>query len=166
MEPLSISVYAARRAEPIAGQTIFIIGAGMIGQCTMKACIAMGAAKVIISELGRKRLEVAHAMGADVVIDTGRENVRDRLAAVTGKTGLDIVFECAGSPAAFQSAIDLVRDSGKVMVVGISPTPVTLAPFDLIRKNITMIGCLGGSFPRAHRLYRLGKNQHGRAHHP
>ena len=86
VEPLSISVYAARRAEPISGQTVFIIGAGMIGQCVLKACKAMGAAKVIISEMGRKRIEVAESHGADRVIDAGKENVHELLSEATAKT--------------------------------------------------------------------------------
>jgi threonine dehydrogenase-like Zn-dependent dehydrogenase len=121
----------------------------MIGQCAMQAFKAMGAAKVIVSELGRKRLEVASATGADIVIDAGKYNTRERVLEVTEGNGPDTVVECAGSPITFQEAVDMVRSGGKIMLVGVYSEPITWNPFDLIRKNVRMIGCLGGSFPRA-----------------
>ncbi len=157
LEPLAIAVHAVRKAEPTAAETVLVLGAGMIGQCVIQVCKAMGAAKVIVSEVGRKRLDVAGASGADMVIDAKEANIGERVREATGGNGPEIVFECAGAPAAFHEAVSLVRDGGRIMLVGIPATPITWDTFDLIRKNVKMIGCLGGSFPRAIDLISSGK---------
>lgn len=157
LEPLAIAVHAVRKAEPTAVDTVLVLGAGMIGQCVMQVCKAMGVAKVIVSEVGRKRLAVAAVSGADTVIDAMEGNIGERVREATGGNGPEIVFECAGASATFHDAVGLVRDGGRVMLVGIPATPITWDPFDLIRKNLKMIGCLGGSFPRAIDLIFAGK---------
>ena len=149
VEPLSVSVHAVRRAEPAAADTVVILGAGMIGQCAMQVFKAMGVAKVIVSEISKKRLEVAKATGADVVINAAEENPVERVQEATSGMWADIVAECAGSPATFHQAIEMVRGSGKIVLVGIYEEPIKWEPAAIIRKNIKMIGCMGGSFPRA-----------------
>jgi len=156
VEPLSIAIHAARRAEPTSKETVVVLGAGMIGQCALQVFKALGAAKVIVSELGRKRLEVAAATGADIIIDAGKYDTRERVLEVTAGDGPDTVVECAGSPITFQEAVDMVRGGGKIMLVGVYSKPISWNPFDLIRKNVRMIGCLGGSFPRAIDLISSG----------
>jgi 2-desacetyl-2-hydroxyethyl bacteriochlorophyllide A dehydrogenase len=157
IEPLSIAIHVARRAEPTPRETVVVLGAGMIGQCVMQAFKALGTDKVIVSEVSRKRLDVAEATGADIVIDAGKDNVHERVLKATAGSGPDTVVECAGSPVTFKEAVDMVRGGGKIMLVGIYGKPITWDPFDIIRKNIKMIGCLGGSFPRAIDLISSGK---------
>jgi len=157
VEPLSVGVHTAMRAEPSAEDTVVILGLGMIGQCTLQAFKAMGVAKIIVSEISKKRLEVAKAMGADVVINAAEEDPIEWVGEATSGMGADIVAECAGAPATFQQAIEMVRGGtfeavhpeGKIMLVGIYEQPIQWAPISLIRKNVRMIGCFAGSFPQA-----------------
>jgi len=149
VEPLSVGVHAARVAEPAAADTVVILGVGMIGQCAMQVFKAMGAAKVIVSEISKKRLEVAKATGADVVINATEEDPIERVREATSGMWADIVAECAGSPATFHQAIEMVRGGGKIVLVGIYEEPIKWEPAAIIHKNVRMIGCLGGSFPRA-----------------
>ena len=165
VEPLSVGGDAAMQAEPSAEDTVVILGAGMIGQCSLQAFKAMGVSKVIVSEVSRKRLEVAREMGADVVINAAEEDPVRRVREETSGMGADIVAECAGAPATFQQALDMVRGStfetaspgGKILLVGIYEQPVQWAPLSFIRKNVRMIGCFAGSFPRAIDLIQAGK---------
>lgn len=157
VEPFSIAVHAARMAEPAPPETVLVLGAGMIGQCVAQVCKAMGTSRVIVSELGKKRLQIAAAAGADIVIDAGLEDTRERVRTLMAGAGPDTVVECAGSPVTFRAAVDLVRAGGKIMLVGIYEKPIAWDPYDIIRKNVRMIGCLGGSFPRAIDLIASGK---------
>ena len=149
VEPLSVGAHAVRMAEPSATDTVVILGAGMIGQCAMQVFKAMGAAKVIVCEIGKKRLEVAKATGADVVINAAEEDPIDGVREATSGMWADIVAECAGAPATFHQAIAMVRGGGKIALVGMCEEPIKWNPAAIIRKNVRMIGCLGGSFPRA-----------------
>ena len=149
VEPLSISFHAVRQSALAPQETVLVMGAGMIGQGVMQICKVLGAAKVIISEKGRKRLEVAKAMGADVVIDIDKNNIRELVLEATKGNGPDIVVDCAGMAVTFQDAVAIVRGGGRIMLVGVYRQPVTWDPMEIMRKNVRMIGCLGGSFPRA-----------------
>jgi len=147
----------ARRAEPTAEDTVVVLGAGMIGQCAMQVFKAMGVGKIIVSEIGKKRLEGAKATGADVVINVAEEDPIGRVREVTSGTGANIVAECAGSPTTFQQAIEMVCGGGKVMLVGSYEQPIQWEPIILMHKNARMIGCFAGSFPRAIGFLQAGQ---------
>jgi threonine dehydrogenase-like Zn-dependent dehydrogenase len=168
VEPLSVGVNAAKRAQPTAGDTVAILGAGMIGQCTMQAFKALGVAQVIVSETSKKRLEVARATGADIVINAAEEDSILRVREMTSGMGADIVAECAGTPITFQQAIGMVRGGlqqafeterpdGKIMLVGVYEQPIQWAPISVINNSVRMIGCFAGAFPPAIELLRIGK---------
>ena len=112
IEPISIGVNVARRAEPRAEDTVVVLGAGMIGQGTWQAFKAMGVSKVIVTELGKKRLEVSRALGADMVINAAEEEPVKKVHEITAGEGADIVAECAGAASTLQQATDMVRAGG------------------------------------------------------
>jgi 2-desacetyl-2-hydroxyethyl bacteriochlorophyllide A dehydrogenase len=157
IEPLSVGVNAARRAQPTTEDIVVVLGAGMIGQCSMQACRAMGASKLIVTEMSKKRLEVAKATGADVVINAAEEDPIQRVREATSGMGAGIVVECAGAPATFQQALAMVRGGGKVMLVGVYEEPIQWHPITVIQRNVSMIGCFAGSFPRAIDFLQTGK---------
>jgi len=168
VEPLSVAENTVRRAEPTADDTVVILGVGMIGQCALQVLKAIGVAKVVVSEVSEKRLEVAKAMGADVVINAADEDTIQRVREVTSGMEVDVVVECAGVPITFQQAIEMVRGSlqqafetvrpdGKIMLVGIYEQPIQWTPNSVIRKSVRMIGCYSGNFPAAIELLKTGK---------
>jgi len=157
VEPLSVAVYAATTAEPSPEHTVVVLGAGAIGQCALQVFKAMGVAKVIVSETSKKRLELAKAMGADVVINAAEEDPIERVREATSVMWADIVAECAGVPATFHQAIEMVRRGGKIMLVGVYEEPIQWEPLSVIIKNVRMIGCLGGGFLQAVDFLRTGK---------
>lgn len=168
VEPLSVGANAARRAEPRHEDIVVVLGAGMIGQCAMQSFKAMGVAKVIISEVSKKRLEVAKATGADIIINAAEEDPVQRVREVTSGVGADIVAECAGAPITFQQAIGMVRGSlqqafekerpdGKIMLVGVYEEPIAWMPIMVINNSVRMIGCFAGDFLPAIDLLKTGK---------
>ena len=168
VEPLSVGEHTVRRAEPRAEDTAVILGVGTIGQCALQVFKAIGVAKVIVSEVSKKRLEIAKTMGADVVINAAKEDPVHRVRETTSGMGADIVVECAGMPVTFQQAIEMVRGSlqqafetvrpdSKIMLVGIYEKPIQWTPNSVIRKSARMIGCYSGSFSVAIELLKTGK---------
>jgi len=168
VEPLTLGVHAATRAQPKAEDTVAIIGAGMIGQGTLQAFKAMGVSRVIVSEMGKKRLEVAKAMGADIVINAAEEDTISRIFEITDGMGADIVAECAGAPVTFQQALDIVRSGGmlqadmlrpggKIILEAVYEEPIQWEPVNAITKGVEMIACFGGAFPPTIDLLKTGK---------
>lgn len=157
VEPLSISLFSVKRAQPGEKDTAVVLGAGVIGLGAVQVLKAMGVSKVLVTGRRTSRLQAAKACGADLVVDAAGEDVLNAVMEATSGFGADIVVECAGSPDTFKQAIDMVRGGGKVMLVGIFEKPFAWEPRQVITKNITLIGCLGGNFPGAIDLIESGK---------
>jgi threonine dehydrogenase-like Zn-dependent dehydrogenase len=157
VEPLSISLFSVRRAQPRAEDTAAVLGAGVIGLGTVQALKAMGLSKVLVSGRRASRLEAARTSGADLVVDAAKEDPHKTFMEATSSMGADIVFECAGSPDTFKQAVAMVRGGGKIMLVGVYEQPLVWDPMEVIKKNITLIGCLGGNFPGAIEMLQSGK---------
>ncbi len=160
LEPVSIGCRAAERAMIQPNTTAVILGAGMIGQCVMQACKAMGVNRVIVSEPSPRRLLMAKKLGAEVVLNPREVNLVDVVGELTGGELPELVFECSGAPVAFQQALQMVRPFGKVMQVGMFEGTLGIDT-DLMRllrrKNITLCGCGGQSWNLAQQLVQAGK---------
>lgn len=118
IEPLAVGLSAAEKGEVTVGKTVVILGAGCIGLVTMMACKAMGASRVIMSDLYPKRLANALRLGADVVINAAEEDAIQRVMELTGGEGADVVFEVASNPVTAAQTVDMVRRCGIVVMVG------------------------------------------------
>ena len=157
VEPLSVAAFAVRRAQPQAENTVVVLGAGMIGLCVAQVLKAMGVSKVLVSGRRAKRLEAAKQSGADLVIDAATKDPVREVREATSGVGADIVVECSGAPAAFHRAFDMVRGGGKIILVGVFEQKVDWDPNVALNKNVTIIGCLGGHFPRSIEFLQSGK---------
>jgi 2-desacetyl-2-hydroxyethyl bacteriochlorophyllide A dehydrogenase len=157
VEPLSISLFSLKRAQPAEKDTVVILGAGVIGLGAIQVLKAMGISRVLVTGRRASRLQAAKACGADLVVDAAREDVVKAVSEATSDFGADIVVECAGSPDTFKQAIEMVRGGGKIMLVGVFEKPFAWEPREVIKKNVTLIGCLGGNFPGAIDLLKSGK---------
>ena len=120
VEPLSVGFYAAEQGQVNTGDTVVIMGAGCIGLVTLLACKAHGAGKIIVADLVDARLQKALELGATEIINSGRENLREKVKEITEGRGCDVVFETAGSPVTIAETPFLVRRGGTITLVGIS----------------------------------------------
>jgi 2-desacetyl-2-hydroxyethyl bacteriochlorophyllide A dehydrogenase len=157
MEPLGVGAYSAIRAEAAPDDIVVIFGAGMIGLSTLAVFRAMGVGKIIVSEMSPKRLQAAKAIGADITIDAGTENVLLRIAQETNGRGADIAVECTGLRRPFLQAMGVLRIDGKLMQVGVFDKAFEFNPVTITGKNLRVIGCLGGDYPTALKLLTSGK---------
>lgn len=154
-EPLGTALYALLRVKPNEGDTVLVIGAGMIGNLVVQALKARHDVKVVVTEPSGRRRDLAARCGADAVIDAGR---KDLLAAVQAEVGIgeyffgeggmaDIVIDAAAAPPTFNQALEFVRSLGTVALVG-SPETGAMARVGLIgEKDIRVIGVIGSVIP-------------------
>lgn len=143
MDPVGNAFHTVLTAE-IAGGTVFVVGCGPIGCFAVGVARAAGAARVIASDVNPKRLVLAERMGAQVLINAGREDVVAAVRDATGGEGADVVCEMSGVPSALRQAFAAVRLGGRVQLLGI-PTGEVSVNFatDIIFKGITVYGVIG-----------------------
>lgn len=147
-EPLSVAVHALERVHSENNEVAAIIGAGTIGLLQYLACKAAGYKTVIVIGLNHdiERLKLAESMGAHT-INLEKVEVEKRLIEITGKKVVDVCFEAAGTNESINLAIDLVKPTGKIALVGIAASQTPIDTTKLVFSEKEIIGC---------RAYTLG----------
>lgn len=129
------------------GSHVATIGAGGVGlNCVQGA--ALSSAKVNIAiDVSPRKLAAAQAFGATDTIDPREENAQDAVRALTGGRGADYVFVAAGSAAAIEQGVTLVRRGGTLVVVGMPAggVKVRLEAVDIADQAIRIVGSKMGS---------------------
>lgn len=138
-EPIAISVHAViERAAVQPGESVVITGPGPIGLLCLQVAQAAGAGTIIVSGTARSvslRLPAARRLGAAVVVNIAEEDLVERVMAVTGGLGADVVIETSGAPAAIELLPRLVRRLGRICVVGVVDAPTVSFPWDAALAN-------------------------------
>jgi threonine dehydrogenase-like Zn-dependent dehydrogenase len=156
VEPLSIALFAIRKAQPKETETAVVFGAGIIGLNSIQVLKAMGVTKILVSGRRPARLRAAAICGASLSLDAVQSAVIKDIMEATSGLGTDLGVECAGVQETFDQAVEVVRGGGRIMLVGIFEKPLSWDPLKVISKNITLVGCLGGNFPGAIELLQKG----------
>jgi L-iditol 2-dehydrogenase len=111
MEPLSVGIWACRKAGVSAGDRVLITGAGPIGLLAMQVALAFGATQVEISDVSEPRLELARRTGATRALRAGADEPREA----------DALIECSGNGAALAAGVKALRPAGTAVIVGMGP---------------------------------------------
>lgn len=141
-EPLACCLHGLDVARISPGQSVAVLGGGVIGLIMVQLARLAGAAQVILSTRQQARRERALAVGASAVIDP---LVDDPAVAIAGPGGcvpggVDVVFECAGVAETFTQAIGMTRRGGTVVIFGVMARGATVAvePFDLLFRELRL----------------------------
>jgi 2-desacetyl-2-hydroxyethyl bacteriochlorophyllide A dehydrogenase len=156
-EPLAVALYAVNQTRARPSDSVVVIGLGIIGLFIIQILKAKGLKQIIASGRRPVRLALARESGADLVIDTDREDVIKTVNEATGQRGSDVVFECAGTAKSFSQALDITHRGGKINLVGLFEHPISWDPSFLARNDLTLIGCgLHWDLPGAVKLLKNG----------
>jgi L-iditol 2-dehydrogenase len=156
-EPLAVVVRAVARAEPKSGETAAIVGAGTLGLLALQLLQVRGARVMVISR-SRRRFALASELGADATHATVEGPLADAARRFSGREGVDLVVETAGTAEAVTHALELVRPGGRVVLTGLPHEPTSLSFFSVVRREVTLIGSMiyQNEFPEALRLVEGG----------
>jgi L-iditol 2-dehydrogenase len=138
MDPLSIALHVVERSGLKAGDTLLVNGTGPQGLFSITLAKHMGAGKIIAAGSGF-RLKVAEKLGA-IPIDYKKEDVVARVKELTGGMGAARVLECAGTPQGVRNACDAVAKGGRVSMVGIPATDISLPVKRIVLEEIEIVG--------------------------
>jgi len=116
-EPLGCVVRAQRLARLAPGDTVLVLGSGISGILQIALARALGAGRILATDVHPWRLEAARRFGADEAFPAG-EDVPLRVREATGGRLADRVLVCTGATAAVNQAMRLVADGGTVLFFG------------------------------------------------
>lgn len=133
-------VALCHRARLRQGETLVVHGAaGGVGLTAVAIGAHLGAT-VIATANGSDKLEVARQHGAHFGIDTGREDVRARIKALTAGRGADVVYDPVGGDL-FTASLRSIAFEGRILVIGFASRTVPQIPANhLLVKNVDVIG--------------------------
>jgi L-iditol 2-dehydrogenase len=150
MEPLSVGIWACRKASVTAGDRVLVTGAGPIGILAAQCALAFGATEVTVSDVNEQRLEFARRTGAT--------------RTLTPADGLDleadVLIECSGHPDALSGGILALRPAGTAVLVGMGPGEEGTVPLSAIqRQEIWVTGTFryANTYPTAIALAASGR---------
>ena len=134
------------RADLKPGETLLVHGAaGGTGLAAVEVGKALGA-EVIATAGGPEKLEIAGAHGAGQLIDYRNEDIRDRVKALTGGRGADVVFDPVGGEV-FLASLRAVAWGGRLLVIGFAAGKVPEIPANiLLVKNLAVFGLYWGAY--------------------
>ena len=132
LEPLSVGIWACRKARIVPGSRVLIAGAGPIGVITAQAARAFGAAEIIVSDPIADRRQLVERFGATWTLDPTAEDVAG--------LGVDAFIDASGATPAVISGITAVRGAGVVVLVGMGADQIAL-PIPVIQnRELTITG--------------------------
>jgi 2-desacetyl-2-hydroxyethyl bacteriochlorophyllide A dehydrogenase len=113
----AIALNAVLAADLHLGETVAVFGQGIIGLIASRLAVLSGAT-VIAIDTEPARLEMSARMGARHTVHVGGGAVAERIRALTGNTGADVVIEISGSYPGLQQAIRTAAIGGRVVAAG------------------------------------------------
>jgi alcohol dehydrogenase len=118
------------------GDVVAVIGSGPVGLSAVTTARLYGPSKIIAIDLDGARLARAKDFGATDTVNSGDDNWKEQVLALTDGAGVDVAIEAVGLPDTFTMATLLVRPGGHVANIGVHGKPVSLALNELWIKNI------------------------------
>lgn len=137
-----------RRAGLELGESVGVIGLGILGQLVVQYLAIAGARRIIAIDPASGRLSRARALGATHAIAASAADALPEVQALTHGQMLDVVFDITGHPAVLAPATQLLRKLGRLVLLGDSPTPSRqyLGP-RVVGHSIAILGMHGFMFP-------------------
>jgi L-iditol 2-dehydrogenase len=145
-EPLACVVRGQRSANLRPGQTVVVLGAGISGVLHIALARALGAGRIIATDISEFRLNLARRFGADAVFDA-KDDVPKRVREANGGRPADLVVVCAGALAPFKQALASVDRGGTVLCFATTDPGVELpVPLnEFWRNDVTLKPSYGNS---------------------
>lgn len=142
----SVALHALRRAELEMGETVLIVGLGIIGQIAVTLARLHGAGRMIAIDLSDERLQIAGERGADELVNSGKVDPQSAVLGLTRGEGAPVILDATGSTWHIPQNFKLAALGGRIVTVGIVDESVQLQfPKEFMQRELTL---LAASQPR------------------
>ena len=133
VEPLAVAIRAVDLAEMTVRDPVLVLGAGPIGLLTALVLRHRGIQRTTVCSRNPARAERAAALGLSTI------SIEEVIESADGPS---CVFECAGTPAAAQLAVQILRPLGRLLLVGLALAPLDLAAPPIVLKELSIRGVI------------------------
>ena len=140
-EPVACCLHGMDVARIRPGQSVAVLGGGVIGLIMVQLAKLAGAGTVVLSTRQEPRRQLARVLGADETVDPSAGDAAATIREIV-PGGVDVVLECAGVAETVAQSPRVVRRGGTVVLFGVMPKgeAVPLMPFDLLTNEIRFEG--------------------------
>lgn len=147
-----------------AGDAVVVLGPGPMGLLTVEVARAAGAGRVIVVGLDadKERMDIAARIGADITINSGKEDPVERVKVLTNGRGADVVFEVTGAKGALLQGLQMLVQKGQMTIIGVHRLPVEIPIRALQRAEQSISGSAMSTwidYERAIQLTKAGRIQ-------
>lgn len=158
VEPLSVAVHAANRSGDVKGSVAVVIGAGIIGLMVVQVLRSRGCERIVVADVDDSRLEVARKLGAEVVLNSAKEDLPERVADLTSGAGAPFVFEAVGVSPTIEAAVRCAAKGGSVALIGNVSPNVEVPLQAVVTRELTLLGSCAsaGEYPPCLELMASG----------
>ena len=139
VEPLSVGWHAVRRLNARPGETVLVLGCGFVGLGAVAASAYRGA-RVLAADVDDGKLGQAKALGAAECINSSKDDLIERVRAITNGDGVAAVVEAAGLAQTTISAVEAVCFGGRVALIGYLKGTVALETKWFVSKELDVLG--------------------------
>lgn len=119
IEPLAVAVHALRRAGPVAGKKVVVLGGGTIGNLVAQTARALDAAAVMLTDVSEYKLAMARRVGLPLVVNTQQRELGEAIRETYGPDQADLILECVGVQPTITQAVSCARKGSTIVVVGV-----------------------------------------------
>ncbi len=127
----------------LVGEDVLVSGAGPIGVLAAAVAKHVGARNVVITDVNEYRLELARKMGITRAVNVAKENLNDVMAELGMTEGFDVGLEMSGAPPAFRTMLDTMNHGGRIAMLGIPPSDMSIDWTKVIFKGLFIKGIYG-----------------------
>ena len=144
-EPAACCLSGLEMSAMPKNATVVVMGGGIMGLLTMVLAKRRGAKRLVLSDPLTERRAIARKVGASVVVDPTQEDLREQVMKLTDGRGAEVVCEAVGKPELVAQAMALVKPTGVLQLVGVSPKDARLPLdlFDVHFREIRIHGAFG-----------------------
>lgn len=125
LDGLAVAIHAAGRGRIAPGDAVAVIGAGAVGLLALQVAKAYGATKTIAVDIRDYPLEVAARLGADVLVNSSREDVAEAILRET-RLGANVIIDTVGRGNVFRSAFKALARAGRYVLLAIKREKVEI----------------------------------------
>jgi L-iditol 2-dehydrogenase len=149
LEPLSVGIWACRRAGLRPGDRVLVTGAGPVGVLAAQVARAFGASSVRVADISPYRLELAASLGFEV----------EQAGGGSHEPEFDVLLECSGAPTALADGLWRLRNGGRAAMVGMPKQAVELplSRLNVRELTVSLVNRYAHTWPTAMALVASGR---------
>ncbi|MEO6838164.1 MAG: zinc-binding alcohol dehydrogenase family protein [Ginsengibacter sp.] len=139
VEPLSVGYHATNRGRIVIGETVLVLGCGMIGIGVALAALRKKAT-VIVLDIDDKKLELMKSFGVHHTINNTTQDAIKTIHEITNGEGVDVCIEAVGAAATYRLALEAAGFAGRIVFIGYAHDDISLNTSLIVKKELDIMG--------------------------